>query len=160
MTAFTDTIASAGIFQRCALFVVALLGALGLAGCATLSPGGSAATQEKREVEIAALIEESSENIVSARASHVRSGLGVNLYVNFDMATDAVTAAELEAVLRVVAPRVPEAIGVVRFSADNAQGDAIPLTDAAEELGLPELSIKSEGVVTFGPKSLAERYEE
>jgi hypothetical protein len=150
-------------YIRIATIAVALtLGVPAMAGCAFTpernDPEMSSSTENTQEPEIAAAVEASSENITSARVEHVRSGLGVNLYVTFHVSSDMVTAAELEGVLDAVAPLVPEGMGVVRITARDEGVTRIPLTEAAEELELPELSIKSEGVVVLSPDALASRY--
>lgn len=150
--------------RRSAVAVAIALGALGMSGCASIfertEPAMTSSTENKQEPEIAAAVEASSANIVSARAEHSRSGLGVNLYVTFYLSTDIVTAPELEAVLRAVAAHLPEGMGVVRFTARDASEDRVPLNDAGEQLGLPDLSVKSEGVIVMSPATLADLYAE
>ncbi|AWB88564.1 hypothetical protein C2138_02485 [Salinibacterium hongtaonis] len=150
------------IIRRASLVVALTLGALVVSGCAFIFEGNdrtmNPSAEETHEQEIAAAIEAINDTIISARAEQVRSGLGTNLYVTFHVSTEAVTAAELEAVLTTVAPRIPEGMGVVRITARDEGVELIPLNDAAQQLGLPELSIKSEGTVVMNPDTLAKLY--
>lgn len=145
-----------------AIMIVLALGTPALAGCAStperIDPTMTSSTEDMQEPEIAAAVEQSSPNISSARAEHVRSGLGVNLYVTFHTSAGALTPTELDAVLRAVEPRLPEGMGVVRVTARDAGGSRLSLAEPARQLGLPELSIKSSGFITMSPAELTERY--